>query len=276
MTATGLCRLVPWMRRLALALALVWAGASPGSAQPVVAKQDVGIIFLHGRLGSPDYLAPLLQALRAEGYRAETLAMSWSRARVFDSTVKESMAEIDAVTNRLRAQGVRRLVVAGHSLGGAAAPRYGATRQQVDGLILVAASWNPAGRGWQRIVGESVARARAAIDAGRGRATDTYQYVANDGSAASVVAVARGFHDFNRGDSPMGVPANARAFTRALPVLWISAAADSQSARNTAARAFGALPRHARSRQETIASNHSGAANAAIPVIGGWLDQVWW
>jgi pimeloyl-ACP methyl ester carboxylesterase len=264
-----------WANRMLLGLALVLAGAGAGTAQPVIARQDVAVIFLHGRLGSPAYLAPLLQALRADGYRAETPVMSWSRSRAFDSTVEESMVEVDTIAAKLRAQGARRVVVAGHSLGGAAALRYGATRQGVDALVLVAASWNPAGPGWQRVVGESVARARAAIDAGRDRATDTYQYVANDGSAAPVVAVARGFHDFNRSDSPMGVPANARAFTRTLPVLWLSADADSRSARDTAAKAFAALPRHPRSRQDTITSSHSAAATAAIPAITAWLDQAW-
>jgi pimeloyl-ACP methyl ester carboxylesterase len=264
-----------WANRVLLGLALVLAGAGAGTAQPAIARQDIAVIFLHGRLGSPAYLAPLLQALRADGYRAETPVMSWSRSRAFDSTVEESMVEVDTIAAKLRAQGARRVVVAGHSLGGAAALRYGATRQGVDALVLVAASWNPAGPGWQRVVGESVARARAAIDAGRDRATDTYQYVANDGSAAPVVAVARGFHDFNRSDSPMGVPANARAFTRTLPVLWLSADADSRSARDTAAKAFAALPRHPRSRQDTITSSHSAAATAAIPAITAWLDQAW-
>ena len=249
----GLCSLVVcWSRSVVLCLTFLLAGTGTTTAQPAVARQDVAVIFLHGRLGSPAYLAPLLQALRAEGYRAETPVMSWSRARAFDSTVEESMAEVDAIAAKLRAQGARRLVVAGHSLGGAAALRYGATRPHVDALVLVAASWNPAALGWQRVVGESVARARAAIDAGRDRATDTYQYVANDGSAATVVAVARGFYDFNRSDSPIGVPASARVSTRARPVLWLSASADSQPVRDTAAKAF-----------------------AALPTISAWLDQAW-
>jgi hypothetical protein len=43
----------------------------------------------------------------------------------------------------------------------------------------------------------------------------------------------------------------------------------------TASKAFAALPRHVRSRQDTLTSSHRGAATAAIPAINAWLDQAW-
>ena len=246
--------------------------APDSSTSPRLAKYEVGIIFMHGRLGVPDYLSPLARALRDEGYLIETPVTSWSKNRSFDSTVDESMAEIDLIADGLRAQGARRLIVGGHSLGGAAALRYGATRANVDGLILIAASWNPASPSWQRIVDESIGRAREAINAGRDRDTATYQYVTNDGKSAPVVAHARGYFDFNRPDSSMALATNARKFGRTVPVIWLSASNDSATARQVASDAFRSLPAHAQSRHETLAASHNGAITAAATTVSAWLD----
>ena len=202
---------------------------SEAQAPPRYGKQEVGIVLLHGRLGTAGYLGPLADALRDEGYLVETPSMPWSRDRIFDATVEESMVEIDIVADRLRAQGTRQLVVAGHSLGGAATLRYGATRDNVGGLILISAGWNPETRRWQDIVGESVRRAGDMVTAGRGSETDSFQYVTNDGKSGTVIAHAKGFFDFNRPDSPVALADSAHAFKRAVPVLWFSASGDSSS-----------------------------------------------
>ena len=184
------------------------------------------------------------------------------------------MVEIDIVADRLRAQGTRQLVVAGHSLGGAATLRYGATRDNVGGLILISAGWNPETRRWQDIVGESVRRAGDMVTAGRGSETDSFQYVTNDGKSGTVIAHAKGFFDFNRPDSPVALADSAHAFKRAVPVLWFSASGDSSPHKQMSKTAFNALPSHPHSEYAVVNASHREAVTAVISPISAWLDRV--
>ena len=262
-----------FLKILCLALAIGAAFIFPAQAQQTrFAKKDIGVVFMHGRLGSPDYLEPLSRALRAEGYLVETPEMPWSRRRAFDATVDETMREIDEAAVRLRARGAKVIIIGGHSLGGAAALRYGASRANVDALILVAAQWNPQWIGWQRIVGPSLVRARKAIDAGQDM--DDYQYLTNEGEPASMRAHARGYLDYHRADSAMGVPASAKASTRPIPVLWLSANGDGRNVREQEANTFESLPRHPASRHDTLISPHISATTPAIGPIGAWIEQL--
>lgn len=248
--------------------------ASEAQVSPRFGKQEVGIVLLHGRLGTAGYLYPLAQALRDEGYRVETPAMSWSRDRKFDTTVEESMAEIDVVANRLKAQGARQLIIGGHSLGGAAALRYGAARENIGGIILIAAGWNPGSARWQDIVGESVRRARNMIAAGQGSEAESFQYVTNDGKSGTVNAHAKGFFDFNRPDSPIALADSARAFKRPVPVLWLSASGDSRSHNRVSETAFNSLPSHPHSEYAAVNASHREAVKAVISPVSAWLDRV--
>jgi len=258
------------------AISLWVASSAAVSAQTTVfpVSSEYGAIIMHGRLGTPNYLQHMAQALGQAGIAVETPDMPWSRGRAFDSTVEASMAEIDAVVGRLHAKGAKRVFVVGHSLGGAAALRYGALHPEIGGLILMAASWNPGSGFWQRIVGESVARAEAAVRAGRGSDTDRYEYVSNDGKAKSVEAHATGFFDFNRVDSPMALSDNAKRFKGPLPVLWLSASGDSRTARAVAESAFDSLLAHPKSRYGTLDVNHVGIVKLAAPDIVAWLDSL--
>src|SRR2546426_12128432 len=109
----------------------VAAQSPPGidpSARPPLAKSEIGVILLHGKLGMPASLRWLTSHLQYEGYRVAAPEMPWSRGRVFDKTYDDSMDEIDSIGRRLMAEGAKLIVVAGHSLGGNAALRYAATR----------------------------------------------------------------------------------------------------------------------------------------------------
>ena len=78
------------------------------------------------------------------------------------------MKEIDAAVESLRKKGATRILVGGHSLGANTALGYGARRDGLSGLILLAPGHEPAQNGFARKVADSVGRARKLVSAGKG------------------------------------------------------------------------------------------------------------
>ena len=95
--------------------------------------------------------------------------MCWSHRRRRDRPLLECLAELEAPIARLTGRGARAIVVAGMSVGGAAALAFAARRSGLDGVIGLAANGSP-----ERLVrlfpqiAESVTQARAMVAAGRG------------------------------------------------------------------------------------------------------------
>src|SRR6185369_3439731 len=131
-------------RIVLLILALSFVGAPPTVAAP--APTPLGIVLLHGKKGSPLYLAPTKAALTARGYLVSTPEMCWSDRRLYDRVYPDCLTEIDAVVADLRQRGATSIVIAGHSLGGAAAIAYGASHDGLAGIIGFSAGdpfWGP-------------------------------------------------------------------------------------------------------------------------------------
>ena len=268
----------PFSLLLLSALACSPAPPEPATGAPAtacVAKSEVGVLIMHGKLGRPDsYVAPLVKALRDEGYLVKADEMPWSQKRRFDKTVDESMAEIDAAVESLRQQGARRVVVGGHSLGGAATLRYGATRTGIAGLLLVAPGFNPETSYFQGIVASAVQKARAALDAGRGDQSDTYTDIDNDGGAVALVTRARTYLDWYGASSTISMSRNAPAVAPGPAVLWILASGDAAYLRNNSRDWYGRIPPNPQSRYVLLEATHIAAPAAAVDHVKAWLDRL--
>src|SRR6202043_1294325 len=155
------------MRRLLAGL--VTLAAVIGMAAPVSA-QTVGVVLMHGNTDSPDGTIALLgAAIEGAGYLVERPEMCWSYRRRRDRPLLDCLAELEEPIARLAGRGVHAIVVAGMSVGGAAALAFGARRSGLAGVIGLAANGSP-----ERLVrlfpqiAESVTQARAMVAAGRG------------------------------------------------------------------------------------------------------------
>ena len=130
-------------------------------ATPVSAQQapTIGIVVMHGKGGGPGGLVkPLADGLEARGFRVANLQMPWSRDRKYDVDVAAAVSEVNAAVSDLRSKGAVKVFVAGHSQGAVFALHY-ATREKIDGLIIIAPGGDVASRFFRQQVGRSVARA---------------------------------------------------------------------------------------------------------------------
>ena len=107
------------MRRLFLGL--VTLAALVGMAASV-SGQTIGVVLMHGNTDSPDgTIAPLAAAIEGAGYLVERPEMCWSYRRRRDRPLLDCLAELEEPIARLTGRGARAIVVAGMSVGGAAA-----------------------------------------------------------------------------------------------------------------------------------------------------------
>jgi pimeloyl-ACP methyl ester carboxylesterase len=137
------------------------AVAASGSSAIALEAATTGVVLLHGKWQEGAGLAPVTEPLRDAGFLIETPAMPWAGSRRFDRSVVEAYDEIDASAIRLREAGARRIVVGGHSSGGAAALRYAALGRDVAAVVLIAPAPIIESAQFQEWVGGDVARARA-------------------------------------------------------------------------------------------------------------------
>jgi pimeloyl-ACP methyl ester carboxylesterase len=125
---------------VALACA-AWSG-------PVAAQEKFGVILMHGKQSpSPDKsgLSVIASTLQGQGHKVMTPSMPWGQGgwEKINVTVEQVFDMIDGYAAQLRAQGVQRIVVGGHSLGANMALSYAANRGNVAGVVMAGPGHNP-------------------------------------------------------------------------------------------------------------------------------------
>ena len=138
------------------------------SLSVVAAPSETGIVLLHGKNTTPDAsIGSLARMLKEAGYLVATPTMPWSRGRIYDTDVEGALAEIDREVAALRAQGAKRVVIAGQSLGGNVAIRYAARRGGLAAVVALAPAHNPDSAAARRLFGRDLERARKLIAEGK-------------------------------------------------------------------------------------------------------------
>lgn len=168
------------MNRALSFLVLVLVGAAYPAQALAADPKEVGVVLMHGwglqrnpppgRVYPHRWNDPLASALRQEGFRVIQEEMPWGPNRIIDATLDQAMEEIDAHVKKLKAEGARKIVVAGHSMGTPMALAYAARREGVAGVIGLAPGHHPELQPgmYPDFFPKQVARAREAIAAGSG------------------------------------------------------------------------------------------------------------
>src|SRR6185503_7335076 len=131
------------------------------------APQDTGIVLMHGKWGAPRPLIPVARELESKGYRVSVPEMAWSGRRLYDVDYPAALAEVAREVEKLRGQGAKRVVVAGHSMGANAAVAYAMSNLPADAIVLLAPGHTPEGTMGRRVQA-SVQEARRRVSAGEG------------------------------------------------------------------------------------------------------------
>ena len=238
-------------------------------AVAAAAPNEVGVVILHGKGGSPTgYVSELAAALEKKGYLVAAPIMPWARDRIYDASFEASLGEIDREVAGLRAKGAKLVAVAGHSLGANVALGYAASRSGVDAVITLAAAHSPESAAFARRLGAEVARARGLVADGRGKEKQRFSEL-NQGNAMSVTATAEVYLSWVDPDGPAVMPKSAAAFKAPTPLLVVNASGDRTGGGKD--YVFDRAPPHPKSRYVVVSGDHFGAPTAATEEVAQWL-----
>ena len=177
-----------------------------------------GIVVLHGKGGGPGGVASVASALKAAGATVIAPRMSWSGTYLtYDQTLSEVARQIASVKGR----GVQRIALVGHSLGANVALGYAAQRGGVNAVVAMAPGHQPDVFATQ--TAEGVARAKAAVAAGRGNEVGEYVDI-NQGRVSKINVTAAAYASFFDPSGQAVISRNSGAGGAA--VLWVVGNAD--------------------------------------------------
>jgi pimeloyl-ACP methyl ester carboxylesterase len=240
-----------WFAAALLTIALMANGAFAQSLK------GVGVVLIHGKAGGQGPLQPLAAALRKEGALVALPKMSWASGyRPYEQTV----GEVAAAVQGLRAKGARKVFLAGHSMGANISFGYAAAGGSVDGIIALAPGHRP--DFIERQAGDSLQRAKAMVAAGQGQQRASFMDF-NQGRAFPVTTTAQAYVGFFDPAGPAGSAAQGRGGSQ--PVLWVVGTSDQPAMRDPATRSRGT--------RVEVDANHQRTPVAAVPYVLEWLAQ---
>jgi pimeloyl-ACP methyl ester carboxylesterase len=149
---------------------------------------EIGIVLMHGwglHADPSEHVNPhawtllLAQALRKEGFHVVQEEMPWGPNRLLDVSLDKAMEEIDAQVGRLKVDGAKKIVIAGHSMGAAMALAYAARRDGVAAVVGLAPAPHPelGPELFPDVIPAQIAKAKAAVSAGKGDVRMTFKGV---------------------------------------------------------------------------------------------------
>ncbi len=205
-------------RRSLMHAAAVLAAALAVTTAEAADLNGWGVLLLHGKGASSGSMSPVAGALSAAGATVINPTFFWSSGY---ETHDQGLAQIGAYVAQLKAQGARRIALVGHSLGANMALGYAASRRGVQAVVAMGPGHQPDRT--LAATGESVARAKAMIDAGRGNETASFADN-NQGRVFQVTTTAAAYYSFFNPNGRAVIARNAGA--GGAKVLWVVGTAD--------------------------------------------------
>ncbi|HEX5507388.1 MAG TPA: hypothetical protein VFX37_02690, partial [Pseudolabrys sp.] len=200
-----LCR---FLFTLALAFAVSASAALPAFAQSLA---GYGVVLMHGKHGRPGGpIGGVAAALRSAGATVVMPEMPWSRARMYDASYGQAMAQIDAAVKRLRAEGKRKIAIGGMSFGANAAIGYARRHGDIAAVLALSPGHTPESPIFQNAVRESVAKAKQLLAGGKGDLQTNFTDL-NQGARFQVSATPKVYLSYFDPHGPASMTANAAA-----------------------------------------------------------------
>jgi pimeloyl-ACP methyl ester carboxylesterase len=213
-------------------------------------------VVIHGKAGNQGPIQALAQTLRKQGATVLTPSMSWNSGyRPYEDTVQE----VAAAVSRLRQSGLRKVFLAGHSMGANISMGYVAAGGRVDGVIAMAPGHRP--DFIATVTGDSLERARAMVAAGRGN--ERAEFSDWGGRVMRITTTARAYLGFFDPDGPAGRAARAQGVN--VPVLWVIGRSDRPAMRDNAPYTTG--------QRIEVDGNHQQTPVAAVPHVIAWITS---
>lgn len=262
-----------------LALALIALTSLMAQAQA-----DIGVVLMHGKQGGgpgDGSLAALHTKMQEAGMRVLKPEMPWSWHRYIDGDWDAAMTEIHGHVQTLKAQGVKKVALLGHSLGSPAAMSYAARYPgQVHALGLLApghvphyySQCIPYSPIQQCAVKEGVERAAKAVQSGDADKKQPHPDI-NQGRRNAVWMTAKDYLSYFHPASDAEMAVTAPKIPSEVPVLWVIGDRD-YLIREGRQYVFDKLPAHPKSQYLEVRGNHLSTPSVAADQIVTWLKTV--
>jgi pimeloyl-ACP methyl ester carboxylesterase len=266
-------RVSPLVLAAVVAVAALLSAYTTARAEQAQSLHGLGVVYLHGKAGWPGAMnGGIISGLKEEGAVVAAPEMPWSFHRRYDATYDQAMAEIDAAIAGIKAEGAKRIVLLGHSLGANAAIGYAARHPELAGVVAIAPGHLPDVGSMRSFVSDGVARAKNLIAEGQGNVPQTFPDMAQ-GIPLTATATPVVYLSWFDPDGPAVIPKNAAVIGAAaspVPLLWVVGKLDPIDRRGPE-YAFDALARNPKSKYLEIFAGHLTTALAAKRQVIDWI-----
>lgn len=254
------------MRKLLVATALLLGVVH-------VQAQALGVVMMHGKWGTPPYWhAGVSRAMEAEGWPVIELVMPWAGNRLYDAPYAAALQQITTAVTELRARGVKRVIVGGHSFGANAAIAYAGSGGDADGILAMAPGHSPRIAYYRGPTRPAVDEARQLVAEGKGSEIVSFTDP-NQDRTRRLSARADVFLSYFDPDGLGDMPKSAARIPRPIPLLWLIGTADPLFGPGQA-YAYDKAPAHPLSRYEVVQASHAHTPEVGISKIMDWAKAI--
>lgn len=236
------------------------------------AEKVCAVVALHGKWSNPrdialfaDRLAPLCDY--------KSLEMPWSKRRDYDAPYPAALQDIQQQVAAFRAQGYRRVVLAGHSFGANAALAYMAEIGDADAIVPLAPGHSPRSMYERGASREAVDQARELVAAGKGSESLSVLDLNSGDRKRSIrmrTDVLLSYFD------PQGLgnmQVTAPRIRKPVPILWVVGDMDPLS-RLGPQYAFQRAPAHPASKYVSVSADHINTPEASVAEVIAWIEAL--
>ncbi len=245
---------------------------------PAQAQSDIGVVLMHGKQsfpGQPPGLLQIADRLRELGVKVLTPQMPWSTGRWehIDVTVEQVYGQIDGYVAQLKAQGARRIVVAGHSLGGNMALSYAVARGNVAGVVMLSPGHAP-GFFYNKSSAfrDALGKAHAMVEAGQG-AQPFSGPDSNQGQEFALSTTAAVYVSWMAPRGLVSMPRQSPLLPAAIPVMVVMGKSEN-ALDSTRSGIYKPAAKHPYSVFLAVDGDHRTATDAAIIDVVQWIGKL--
>jgi pimeloyl-ACP methyl ester carboxylesterase len=242
------------------------------------AQGDIGVVLMHGKQampGQPPGMAQLESELQRRGAKVVSPQMPWASGewQKINVTVEGAHALIDAQVAQLRARGARRIVVAGHSIGGNVALSYAVARPDVAAVVMISPGHSPPFSA--RTMPDYVAaldKAAALVQSGQGAQPFTGPDN-NQGRKFEVSTTAEIYLSWMSPRRSGNMANQAPLLPARIPVLILMGDSD-PAASFTEGSIFRPAAKHPYSKYLPVSGDHGSAIGDSVGQVASWVARL--
>lgn len=242
---------------------------------PIFANEKIGVILMHGKWGGTSFKSPvgkLANFLENRGITVINSEMPWSKNRLLDKSYEDSMKEINTLVEKLKSEGITKIVVGGHSIGANAALGYAARYEGLAGVLAIAPGHVPEIKGFQNKMQNDWKKAKKMLNDGKGNKTAKF-FDINQGKKSKKAIKAGIYFSWYNPLGPAVIPVNVANIKANTPLFWIIGEKDLMNERGKD-YAYNNAPEHPKNDYVIVKGGHGVTPIKGKSEILNWLKKL--